>query len=216
MKFGTFSFITVTEILGTIAFAVSGAMVSIEKKMDIFGVIILGIVTAVGGGIFRDIMLGNTPPRIFDSMYILLIAFLTSIFVFLVAYFEREKYFKNHKSVDRVINFFDACGLGLFTVTGMKVAQEAGISECVLLVFFGLLTGTGGGMIRDLLVNEIPFVLKKHVYAVASLAGGFSYYFMSHYLLPDAFAVVFAINLVVILRMLATYFCWDLPKVDWD
>ena len=212
MNIITLNALNAIEILGTIAFAVSGSMIAIRKRVDLFGVILLGMTTAVGGGITRDVLLGNTPPRIFSCLDILLIAFLTSLLVFLVAYYARERYYKKHELVDRVNNIFDAFGLGLFTVTGMKVAAETGIENVVILVFFGAVTGIGGGLIRDLMVNQIPFVLKKHIYAVASIAGGFFYYFLKEFFVLDTVAVVISILLVVVLRILATIFKWNLPR----
>lgn len=208
--------LNIIEILGTIAFAVSGAMVAIRKQVDLFGVILLGMTTAVGGGITRDVLLGDTPPRVFQALQILAIAFFTSLLVFLIAYFFQDRYQKNHLMVDRVNNIFDALGLGLFTVMGMDVAAGAGIQNMIILVFFGAVTGIGGGLLRDLMVNEIPFVLKKHVYAVASLTGGTCYYVMERYFVPDKVSVVISIAVVVMLRMLATRYRWNLPKVCVD
>lgn len=212
MQLLTLNVLNAIEILGTIAFAISGSMVAIRKRVDLFGVLLLGMTTAVGGGITRDVLLGNTPPRIFSCLDILFIAFLSSLLVFLIAYYAREKYQKNLELADRINNIFDAFGLGLFTVTGMKVAAEAGVENCVILVFFGALTGIGGGLLRDLMVDQIPFVLKKHIYAVASIAGGFSYYFLKEYVMPDTAAVVISILLVVLLRVLATIYRWNLPR----
>lgn len=210
----TINMLSVIEILGTIAFAISGSMVAIRKKVDLFGVLWLGMTTAVGGGIVRDVLLGNTPPRIFSSVMTLLIAFTSSLTVFLAAYFAHEKYQRNHYAVDRINNVFDAFGLGLFTVTGMKVAEEAGIEHVVILIFFGAVTGIGGGLIRDLMVNEIPFVLKKHIYAVASIAGGLCYFVLKGCGAKDTAAVVISILIVVVLRILATVFRWNLPRVS--
>lgn len=206
--------LNIIEILGTIAFAVSGAMIAVRKQVDLFGVILLGMTTAVGGGITRDVLLGHTPPRIFQTLPILAIAFITSLIVFLLAYFSHDMYQKNQQTVDRINNIFDALGLGLFTVMGMDVAAGTGIQNMVILVFFGVVTGTGGGLIRDLMVNEIPYVLKKHVYAVASIAGGIAYYIMGRYNVSETIAVVMAITIVVVLRMLATKYRWNLPRVQ--
>ncbi len=206
--------LSIIEILGTIAFSISGAMAAIRKQVDLFGVILLGMTTAVGGGVTRDIMLGYTPPRIFQALPLLGIAFLSSLGVFLVAYFFQDKYQKNHVMVDRINNIFDALGLGLFTVMGMDVAAAGGNEHIVVLVFFGAVTGIGGGLLRDLMVNEIPFVLKKHIYAVASIAGGIGYYVMGHCAVPRTVSVVLSITIVVVLRMLATKYHWNLPKVD--
>lgn len=206
--------LNIIEVLGTIAFAVSGAMIAVRKQVDLFGVILLGMTTAVGGGITRDVLLGYTPPRIFQTLPILAIAFVTSLIVFLLAYFSHDMYQKNQQTVDRINNIFDALGLGLFTVMGMDVAAGTGIQNMVILVFFGLVTGTGGGLIRDLMVNEIPYVLKKHVYAVASIAGGIAYYIMGKCNVSETIAVVMAITIVVVLRMLATKYRWNLPRVQ--
>lgn len=205
--------LNIIEILGTIAFAVSGAMVAIRKHVDLFGVILLGMTTAVGGGITRDVLLGHTPPRIFLAVHILAVAFVSSLVVFLIAYFSQESYQKNRVTVDKINNIFDALGLGLFTVMGMDVAAGTGIQNMVILLFFGAVTGIGGGLLRDLMVNEIPFVLKKHIYAVASLAGGTCYYIMERCFVPENVSVVITIIVVVSLRMLATKYRWNLPKV---
>lgn len=210
----TMNVLNIIEVLGTIAFAVSGAMIAVRKQVDLFGVILLGMTTAVGGGITRDVLLGYTPPRIFQTLPILAIAFVTSLIVFLLAYFSHDMYQKNQQTVDRINNIFDALGLGLFTVMGMDVAAGTGIQNMVILVFFGLVTGTGGGLIRDLMVNEIPYVLKKHVYAVASIAGGIAYYIMGKCNVSETIAVVMAITIVVVLRMLATKYRWNLPRVQ--
>ena len=206
--------LNVVEILGTIAFAISGAMIAVRKQVDLFGVILLGMTTAVGGGITRDIMLGCTPPRIFQSLPVMGIAFVSSLGVFLVAYFFYDIYQRNQLIVDRVNNIFDALGLGLFTVMGMDIAAAEGNKRIIPLVFFGAVTGIGGGLLRDLMVNEIPFVLKKHIYAVASIAGGICYYIMQQYKILRNISVAVSIWVVVILRMLATKYHWNLPKAN--
>lgn len=208
----TINFLNMIEVLGTIAFAISGAMIAIRKQVDLFGVILLGMTTAVGGGITRDVILGYTPPRVFNSLPILGIAFMTAVIVFGVGYFFQDKYRKNQLTVDRINNIFDALGLGLFTVMGMDVAKGAEISNMVILIFFGVVTGVGGGLIRDLMVNEIPFILKKDIYAVASIAGGIFYYVAGCNGVSHTVAVIGTIVVVVVLRMLATRYQWNLPK----
>lgn len=201
------------EILGTIAFAISGAMVAIKKKVDIFGVLLLGLTTAVGGGIFRDVLLGDVPPRIFQSRYILVIALLSALMVFLVAYFAGKAYHEKEELVDKINNIFDAMGLGVFTVTGMRVAMNTGTTDVVFIIFLGALTGIGGGLIRDLMVNEIPFVLKKYVYAVASILGGICYIVFLQMGLTDTISMIISVVVVFVTRILATVFRWNLPRV---
>lgn len=203
----------IMDIVGTVAFAISGSMVAIEKKNDIFGVLLLGLTTAVGGGMLRDVFLGYTPPRIFEAKSTLLLAFLTALVVFLLAYFLREKYRKSALIVDRINNVFDAIGLGIFTVTGMQIAMKSGSMDAVLVIFSGCLTGIGGGLIRDLMVNEIPFVLRKYVYAVASITGGLMYWFLLKLQVPNTVSMVISILLIFTIRMLATLLKWNLPKV---
>lgn len=202
----------ILDMIGTIAFAISGSMVAIEKKVDVFGVCLLGLITAVGGGMFRDLILGQTPPRIFQSKTTLLVALIVSILVFLIAYFNREVYQKSTVKVDKINNVFDALGLGVFTVTGMQVAMDQQITDEVLIVFCGCLTGIGGGLLRDLMVNEIPFILRKYVYAVASIVGGICYWGMLTMNLSKNIAMVTSIMVVFAIRICATVFRWNLPK----
>lgn len=203
----------IMDIIGTVAFAISGSMVAIEKRNDIFGVLLLGLTTAVGGGMLRDIFLGYTPPRIFQAKSTLLLALLTSLAVFLLAYFLREQYRKSAEIVDKINNVFDAIGLGIFTVTGMQIAMYSGNDDAVIVIFSGCLTGIGGGLIRDLMVNEIPFVLRKYVYAVASIMGGVIYWNLMKMQVGDTVSMVIGVVFVFVVRMLATILRLNLPKV---
>lgn len=199
--------------IGTIAFAISGSMVAIEKKADLFGVCLMGLTTAVGGGIIRDIVLGQTPPRIFQAHGTLMLALITSLIIFAMAYFARGIYSSRQAVVDKVNNVFDAMGLGVFTVTGMRIAIESGAADVVLIIFLGAVTGIGGGLMRDLILNEIPFVMKKYVYAVASICGGCCYWWLLKSSMLDDYAMVISILVVFVLRICATIFRWNLPKV---
>lgn len=210
--------ITVLELLGTVAFAASGAMVAIKKETDVFGVIFIAVTTAVGGGIFRDLLIGNLPPAAFQHYKYVFVAAATALVFFLYAFLRRDKNHHLHwAAIDRVNNIFDAIGLGAFTVIGMNTAIVAGLGQNVfLVVFLGMITGIGGGMIRDLLVREIPAVLTERIYAVASLAGAGVYeglYFMGMNRLTCALVgivVIFAI------RMISSRCRWHLPRVKLD
>lgn len=202
------------EMIGTVAFAVSGAMVAIQKKVDIFGVIVLSAVTALGGGIGRDIIMGSLPPRMFSDYRYVLGAVVTAVLVFIVAYIFREQYQRRARGVDEVNNIFDAIGLGVFTVTGVQVAIESGFMvNGILVVCLGVLTGIGGGLIRDVMLREIPFVLKKRIYALASIAGGVLYYTMYRHGIDIAATTVCSVALTFSIRICATVFKWDLPRV---
>ena len=159
-----------TEMLGTVAFAISGAMIAIRKKMDIFGVCMLGLVTATGGGMVRDITLGRTPPSVFSSPIYVLAAILASVIVFLPPL--RAWLGRDHHLFDAVLLLADSLGLGTFTVHGLQVAIDAGFSDNVLLLIFaGTITGVGGGVFRDLFAGERPYIFVKHIYACASILG---------------------------------------------
>lgn len=206
-------FFQAIEILGTISFAISGAMAGVRKGADLFGVLFLGILTATGGGILRDILLGALPPRIFFSGQTLLIAGLSALALFLVAWRMKGAYAANEERVDAINNIFDALGLGVFSITGAQVAAAAGHgSNLFFMVLLGMMTGTGGGIIRDVLVNELPSVLKKHIYALASMLGALTYALLEGTLLSTNWAAVVGILLVFAVRMLATHYRWNLPK----
>lgn len=204
----------IVEILGTIAFATSGAMVAISKKVDVFGVLVLSAITALGGGCIRDVLIGTLPPRMFSDYRYVIVATVVALTVFTIAYIFRDLYEKSQKTVDSVNNYVDAVGLGVFTVTGVQVAIESGYkSNAVLAICLGVITGIGGGVLRDVMLGEIPFVLKKRIYALASIAGGVVYYSLSFTSLGRTKSIVIAVAVTFIIRLLATIFKLNLPKV---
>lgn len=203
----------ILELIGAAAFAVSGAMVGIEKKADVFGVLFLAITTALGGGVIRDLLIGRIPPVMFTSYYYLLISAAVALAVFIDAYLRREKYKKHLDKLDAVNNIFDAIGLAVFTISGMNAAIP--VSDNVILVLFvGMCTGVGGGMLRDIMTNTMPKVLRKRVYAVASLLGGGLYYAMLAAGVNQLVSIGCGMLLVFALRLFATIYKWNLPAVD--
>ncbi len=212
MVFGEI-FFSVLEVAGTISFAISGAMAALEKRVDLFGVIFLGATTALAGGIIRDVLIGKTPPSAFSNYRYMAIAAVTAAIVFLIAWLSKEHYEHNVDVVSAVNNIFDAAGLGAFTITGAKVAMGMGyMDNGFFVVFLAMVTGIGGGVLRDLMIGEIPFVLRKRIYAVASILGGIVYYQLVRYRADDMAAAFIGIGIVFGLRMLATIFKWNLPK----
>ena len=202
------------EIVGTIAFAVSGALVAISFSLDIFGVAFLGVITAVGGGMLRDLLIGNHPPKIFSLSYLLIIALLTAIIVFVISYINKHRFFEFKEKIERINNFFDAVGLAAFTVTGTQMACTAGFSDKVIFVIFmGMLTGVGGGIFRDVLVSQTPYVLKKHIYAVASIIGSILYYVLSVTFGFEFTGTLISMLTVIVIRLLAAKYLWKLPKI---
>lgn len=205
------------EIIGTIAFAASGAMLAIDRGLDLFGVIFLGVITACGGGILRDIILGIFPPSAFRNSVFVLVAAITSVIVFLFAYLKGTKYWSGWEKIDHDINLLDAIGLGVFSVVGAKVGMEQGFADNYFLcVMMGMSTGVGGGILRDLLSRTIPAVLHKRIYAVASIVGAAIYCGLIRMGLPSALSMLSGMVITVIVRMLATHYLWDLPIVRHD
>ena len=207
-------FFLVLEILGTISFAISGAMAAIEKRVDLFGVIFLGITTALAGGIVRDVVVGRVPPAAFSDYKFMGIAIISALFVFVLARIYCEQYKSNVELINNINNIFDAAGLGAFTITGANVAINMGYrGNGFFVVFLAMVTGIGGGILRDLMIKEIPFVLRKRIYAVASIAGGIVYYMLYVRVHMEIMTAAFiGIAVVFGLRMMATVFKWNLPK----
>lgn len=200
----------VIEMLGTIAFAISGAMVAIQKKMDLFGVILLGMTTAVGGGIIRDLILGKTPPAAFLHPVYALTAIGVSVLIFIPAMRRALKW--QDKLYDVTLLVIDSLGLGVFTVVGVQAAYAAlGSPTLFLSVFVGALTGVGGGVLRDLFAGQVPYILVKHIYATASLIGALLCALMWRPLGTSA-AMLLGAAAVVVLRLLAAHFRWKLPQ----
>ena len=208
----------IVEILGTIAFAISGAMIAIDRELDVFGVIILGCVTACGGGILRDMILGQTPPMSFINPVYLTTAAVSAILVFVYTKYRHKRITDKHQvgklqlDFDMPLNVIDAAGLGIFSVIGVQNTINAGFGDNFFFcIFLGMLTGVGGGMIRDVLSQTTPAVLRKHIYALASIAGSMCYYWLHRY--NDGAAIVVTTVLVVIIRMMARRYQWTLPRV---
>ena len=203
------------EIVGTVSFAVSGAMIAIQRRLDLFGVVALGMLTAFGGGVTRDVLLGSIPPRCFYSFHLLLAAFFASLAVFVVAYLFRRHYFRSETVIDNINNFIDAVGLAAFTVSGVQTAITAGhYGNPAFCVFLGMLTGVGGGILRDVVSITMPLIFRKRVYATASILGGAVYYLCLYLRLPDTLSVILCMLAIIAVRVCATVFHWNLPKVE--
>lgn len=203
-------FIFLLELIGTVSFAASGAMTGLKKNMDIFGVCILGLTTAVGGGVIRDLVLGNTPPNTFRNPVYATVALVTSAVFFLKAV--RRFLLRDPRRYNRGMLVMDSLGLGAFTTVGIQVAFTHTESPTLfLLVFVGVITGVGGGVIRDLLAGDMPYILVKHVYATASLAGAL----LCVALWPrvgSMGAMMAGTALIVVIRFLSAHYHWNLPK----
>lgn len=206
----------IMEIIGTIAFAASGAMVGVERKMDIFGVCVLGVVTSVGGGMIRDIVLGVIPPSVFTNYIYALVATITSCVVFLMLYIKRDLMQGGFRiTYDRIMLAMDSIGLGIFTVVGVNKGIQMGyIDSTFLLVFLGTITGVGGGLLRDMMAEVPPYIFVRHVYACASILGAIVCVVMNR-IFGAVEAMVVASASVVLIRYLAAHYHWNLPRMGW-
>ena len=203
------TFIFVVNIIGTLAFAASGAMIGLNKNMDIFGVCILGLATATGGGVIRDLILGLTPPMAFRDPTYAVLALATSAVFF--SRRVRRVLMHNQRRYDRLLFWMDTLGLGVFSVAGVELAfSRSGHPTFFLLVFIGTITGVGGGVLRDLLAQEVPYIFVKHIYACASLAG--AALCAGLWRVGSMPAMLAGIAAVVIIRVLAAHFHWNLPR----
>lgn len=201
------------EALGTAAFAVSGAMVAIDKGTDIFGVLLMAVFTALGGGTLRDVLIGHFPPRMFTNFHYVLLSCICAVTVFIIARIFKERYIERERLIEQVNNVFDAIGLGIFAVSGARIGMEAGFADNIFLTtFLGTTTAIGGGMLRDVLLREMPFVLKKRVYAVAAILGALGYALLLRAGVGEIMAYGLGMMITTAVRILATVFRWNLPK----
>lgn len=199
------------EILGTIAFAASGAMVGIRKRMDIFGICVLGVVTAVGGGMTRDVILGKLPSALQKPVYVE-VSVATALAIFILLYVKQDLLSgKMGTFYDKAMLIMDSVGLGIFTTLGVMTGIDNGYEwNSFLLVFIGMLTGVGGGLMRDMMAGEEPYIFVKHIYACASLVGalGCVWIYREWGRLPAVFIGAF---IVMAIRFLAAHYRWNLP-----
>ena len=206
------TFVLILELIGTVAFAASGAIIAIRKKMDIFGVCVLALVTAVGGGVMRDLLLGIVPPSTFRNPVYAITAAVVSVIVFIkpVRYYLTG----NHTAYQRMMLLMDSLGLGIFTVVGVDMAFAAQPTAGIFLtVFVGVITGVGGGILRDVLAGDTPYIFIKDVYASASLAGALACALLWP-LVGEVYAMVGGAVIVVLLRLLSATFHWNLPRAN--
>lgn len=207
----------ITEWIGAISFAVSGSLVAIRHDLDLFGVITVGLITACGGGVMRDLMLGNIPPKIFSKPHIIMAAMLVSLLIFVCAYIYRKKFKRFSRRVDKVNILFGAFGIAAFSIAGIENAYLASMqNNHFLVIFMGVISSVGGGVLRDVLVNEKPYIFTKHVYAVVAVLGCALYHFMNLYVNNVLLATVCVMLFVVTGRILAATFHLQLPKVEFD
>ena len=198
------------DIIGTVSFAISGALCGVKANMDVFGTCVLGLTTATGGGMIRDVMLGITPPSVFSQPEHFIIAVCVSILVFLPLV--RRTLNAVPGLYDKAMLLTDSAGLGIFTVYGVSVAMSHGFGNNISLVLFvGVITGVGGGIFRDLFSGSRPYIFVKHIYAVAALGGALVCRLL-WYRLGSSWSMLAGCAFIFVLRICSAVFRWNLPK----
>lgn len=197
-------FISLMELIGTVAFAVSGALVAIEKKLDYYGIVFLAIITAVGGGIIRDVIINvPLPVALANPLYVVISIASAAVVI---------AFYKWITRLQVLINVFDAVGLAAFTAIGAKAALSNDVYTPFVVITLALLTGTGGGILRDIFAKEIPFVFRKEVYAVASIAGAVAF-LIAHMYVNTELTMYICFGVTLVIRLLSIRFNWQLAKV---
>lgn len=197
-------FIQTLDILGTIAFAISGVLVAMNKRMDAFGVLIVAFVTAVGGGTLRDVLIGDTPVFWMTDMTFIGVISGASLFAVI---------FRNYiKHLRKSLFLFDTIGIGLYTVIGIEKGLSADLHP-IICITLGTMSACFGGVIRDILCNEIPVIFRKEVYATACILGGLTYFLMLEFLEDRNYLFIIAGVVVITVRLVAVIFKVSLPSL---
>jgi uncharacterized membrane protein YeiH len=197
----------VIDILGTFAFAVSGALVALDKKLDIFGVIIIAFVTAVGGGMLRDILINAHPINWIGDLNYLYTIFSAVIFTFL---------FKSKIAyLSKTLFLFDTIGISVFTLLGLQKGLSYDLHPLVAVIM-GMISAVFGGVLRDVLTNRVPLIFEKEIYASACLAGGIMYLSLNYFRVQENINFIISASVVVIIRVVAVKFSLELPKIKVD
>jgi uncharacterized membrane protein YeiH len=197
-------FFDVLDVLGTVSFAVSGVLTAYHKKLDPFGVFIIAFVTAVGGGTLRDVLIGNTPVTwMIDIKYVYIISLSV---VFSIVFIKKISYLRTS------LFLFDTIGLGVFTIIGIEKGMEANLHPIVCLAL-GTITASFGGVIRDILSNEIPVIFRKEVYATASIFGGCIFLILYYFNTPLVVNYIITSSIIIFIRILAVKLNLSLPTL---
>ncbi len=205
-------FVFILEMIGTISFAISGAMIGLKQRMDIFGICVMGLVTACGGGVLRDLFIGQLPPVMFLDPVYAVTALIVSVVIFLPSV--RNLLAGVSHAYDEIQRVADSAGLGVFTAAGVAAAMHAGYGDNFFFaLFLGTMTGVGGGVLRDMLASLPPYIFVRHVYACASIAGA-AVCILLWPVAGESLSMLLCGIVVFVIRMLAAKYRWSLPKAE--
>jgi uncharacterized membrane protein YeiH len=186
-------FISVVELIGTVAFAVSGALVAIDKELDYYGIAFFAIITAVGGGIIRDMLINASLPAALENPMYVVVSLVSAAVV--IVFYRKIILYTN------ILQIFDAIGLAAFTAIGAEVAVDNGLNMPFVIITLALLTGTGGGVLRDVFAKEIPFVFRKEIYAIASIIGAICFIIIGDFSGNNTLALYACFGITLIIRL---------------
>ncbi len=195
---------TLIDIIGTSAFAISGVFAAMDKKLDLFGIFIIAFITAIGGGTLRDMLIGDLPVAWISSNYYSLVIFISASAALL--------FYRKFKEASSILLLFDSIGLGFFTILGIQKGIQFNLSVG-LCIALGTITACFGGLIRDIVLNQIPQILQKEIYATACIAGGILYFLMMKADVRSGSLEAVCISVIVMIRLLAVKNKWSLPGV---
>jgi uncharacterized membrane protein YeiH len=199
--------IYVLDILGTFAFAISGALVALDKKFDIFGVIIIAFVTAVGGGMLRDVLINAHPINWIGDLNYLYIIFFAVLFTFL---------FKSKIAhLSKTMFLFDTIGISVFTLLGLQKGLSYDLHP-IISIIMGMISAVFGGVLRDVLTAKIPLIFEKEIYASACLAGGITYLILNYFKVDENVNFIISAIIIASIRAIAVKFHLELPKIKKD
>lgn len=198
------NFLNIIDILGTFSFAVSGVFSAMERKLDPFGVLIIAFATAIGGGTIRDVLVGNFPVNWLQNNASIIVIFASAMLTML---------FGSHlKQLNAALFLFDALGLGLFTIIGLEIGLKKNFSGGVCIAL-GTISACFGGVLRDVLLNKVPLIFQREIYALACIIGGLVYYFLYQTKLDADVAKILCILLIFFIRIVAFRYKLSLPRI---
>lgn len=197
-----FSFFEILDLLGTLAFAISGALAGRERKLDLFGMVILAFATAIGGGTIRDVMIGISPVTWLTNLNYFYVTFLGVILALV--------FYKRFNFLRYSLFLFDTIGIAVFTLIGIEKGMTVGLHP-VFCVTLGTITACFGGVIRDILANQIPIIFKKEIYATACIFGGSIYYVLYYFQVNKEVMYITTAGIIIVIRLFAVRYKWSLP-----
>lgn len=195
----------ILDILGTMAFAMSGALTAMSKKLDPFGVLVIAFVTAVGGGTLRDVLIGHTPVGWMKD--------LTYVYMIIIGFFLALIFRKRLDKLRVSLFLFDTIGLGVFTLIGLEKGIAAGLNP-VICIALGTMTACFGGVTRDILCNDIPVIFRREIYATICIVGGVFFFLLRKWGAPQDVLYLATSGLIITIRLLAVNYKWSMPVLD--